>query len=338
MSNDDQIAVVPRYVNRKGQVIEHFLGIGHVTSTDAFSRKIAVEELFSRLGLSISRLRGQGYGVADNVHEELNGLKTLILEENPCAYYVHSFAYKLQPALVNVAANNSGIPVVFYCVSRVVNVVGASCTSQDILRAKQAAKIVEALNIGELSSCQSLNQETRSDYSGEMCCGSHYTALVNLIGMFAAVTEELDMILEDGSFVEDRVNARILFSVMLTFDFVFSLHLLKTILGITNELSLTLLTRDNGTVNAGEILEMSKRRFLMMRESGWTSLLDDVSTFCAEYEIDVPNMDDLYTEKGRRRGDVQEITNFQYYKFEVFCDVIDLQIQEALICYFVWHV
>ncbi|KAI8548168.1 hypothetical protein RHMOL_Rhmol07G0251600 [Rhododendron molle] len=86
---------------------------------------------------------------------------------------------------------------------RVVNVVGASCKSQDSLRAKQAAKIVEALNIGELSSCQSLNQETRGDYYGETCCGSHYAALVNLIGMFAAVIEELDMILEDGSFVED---------------------------------------------------------------------------------------------------------------------------------------
>ncbi|KAI8548167.1 hypothetical protein RHMOL_Rhmol07G0251500 [Rhododendron molle] len=147
----------------------------------------------------------------------------------------------------------------------------------------------------ELSSCQSLSQETRGDYSGETCCGSRYTALVNLIDMFAAVIEELDVILKDVSFVEDRVKARILLSVMLTFDFIFSLHLLKTILGITNELSLTLQTRDNGTVNAMEILEVSKRRFLMMRESGWTSLLDDISSFCAEFEIDVPNMDDLST-------------------------------------------
>ncbi|XP_058224246.1 uncharacterized protein LOC131333640 [Rhododendron vialii] len=318
ISNKDQMAVVLRYVDRKGQLIEHFLGIGHVTNTDAFSRKTAVEELFSRLGLSISRLLEQGYGVADNVHEDLNGLEALIIEENPCAYCVHFFAYKLQSALVDVSANNIEIPVVFYCVSRVVNVVGASCKSQDILWAKQAAKIVEALTIGELSSCQSLNQETRGDYSGETCCGSHYTALVNLIDMFAAVIEELDVILKDGSFVEDRVKAHILLSVMLTFDFVFSLHLLKTILGITNELSLTLQTRDNGTVNAVEVLEMTKRRFLMMRESGWTSLLDDVSSFCAEYEIDVPNMDDLYTEKGRRRGEVLEVMNLQYYKFE-FC-------------------
>ncbi|KAI8548200.1 hypothetical protein RHMOL_Rhmol07G0254500 [Rhododendron molle] len=43
VSKEDQMIVVLRYVDRKGQVIERFLGIGHVKSTGAFSRKIAVE-------------------------------------------------------------------------------------------------------------------------------------------------------------------------------------------------------------------------------------------------------------------------------------------------------
>ncbi|XP_024164172.1 zinc finger MYM-type protein 1-like [Rosa chinensis] len=55
------MAVVLRYVDDKGQVIERFVGIQHVKSTDARSLKLAIDELFSRNGLSISNLRGQGY-------------------------------------------------------------------------------------------------------------------------------------------------------------------------------------------------------------------------------------------------------------------------------------
>ncbi|XP_061999241.1 uncharacterized protein LOC133716559 [Rosa rugosa] len=57
----EQMAVVLRYVDDKGQVIERFVGIQHVKSTDARSLKLAIDELFSRNGLSISNLRGQGY-------------------------------------------------------------------------------------------------------------------------------------------------------------------------------------------------------------------------------------------------------------------------------------
>ncbi|XP_028066287.1 uncharacterized protein LOC114269210 [Camellia sinensis] len=113
MSIKEQMAVVIRYVNKKGQVIECFLGIEHVANTNALSLKQAVENLHSRLGLSISIFRGQGYNGASNIQGELNGLETLILKENPCAYYVHCFAHQLE---------------------------------------KQVAKVAETLNTGELSS------------------------------------------------------------------------------------------------------------------------------------------------------------------------------------------
>nr|KYP33959.1 hypothetical protein KK1_045144 [Cajanus cajan] len=53
------IVVVLRYVNKKGQVIEHFLGLVHVSNTNILSLKIALESLFSKYGLSLSRLHGQ---------------------------------------------------------------------------------------------------------------------------------------------------------------------------------------------------------------------------------------------------------------------------------------
>ena len=89
------MAVALRYVDKKGCVVEHFLGIEHVTNTSALSLKVAVEDLFCRHGLSLSRLRAQGYDGASNMQGQFNGLKTLITKENESAYYVHCFAHQL---------------------------------------------------------------------------------------------------------------------------------------------------------------------------------------------------------------------------------------------------
>jgi hypothetical protein len=44
---------------------------------------------------------------------ELNGLKTLILNENSSAYYVHCFAHQFQLTLVAVAKNHIQIATFF---------------------------------------------------------------------------------------------------------------------------------------------------------------------------------------------------------------------------------
>ena len=87
------MAVVLRYVNAKGCVLERFLGIVHVSDTTSLSLKLAIETLFSKYGLSLSSLRGQGYDGASNMQGAILGLKTLILKENSSADYIHCFAH-----------------------------------------------------------------------------------------------------------------------------------------------------------------------------------------------------------------------------------------------------
>jgi hypothetical protein len=64
-----------------------------MSDTTVSSLKVVIEALFSKHGLSISRLHGQGYDGASNIQGEFNGLKALILNNNPSAYYVHCFAH-----------------------------------------------------------------------------------------------------------------------------------------------------------------------------------------------------------------------------------------------------
>ncbi|GMP55078.1 hypothetical protein CsSME_00020009 [Camellia sinensis var. sinensis] len=177
-----------------------------------------MENLFSKLGLSIFRLRGQGYDGASNMQGEFSSLKTLILKENPCAYYVHCFAHQLQLALVAVTKNHNQIALLFTLVSNVVSVVGASCKRRDIVREKQAAKVAEALNNRELSSGQGLNQETNLKRARDTRWGSHYGTLVSLASMFSTVINVLEMISEDGSNSEQRAEANVLLDSIQSFE------------------------------------------------------------------------------------------------------------------------
>ncbi|KAK9991606.1 hypothetical protein SO802_026591 [Lithocarpus litseifolius] len=120
------MALVLRYVNKKGIIIERFLGIVHVASITALSLKYAIECLLCEHNLSLSKLRGQGYDEASNMQGDINGLKTLILKENKSAFYVHYFARQLQLTLVAVAKNCINIAEFVYTVSNLVTIVRGS--------------------------------------------------------------------------------------------------------------------------------------------------------------------------------------------------------------------
>ncbi|XP_050241354.1 uncharacterized protein LOC126690285 [Quercus robur] len=208
-----QMAVVLRYVDKKGIVIERFLGIVHVADTSALSLKVAIEFLFSKYALRLSRLRRQGYDGASNMQGEFNGLKTLILKENKSAFYVHCFAHQLQLTLVFVANKRIDIAEFFSLVSKIVTIVGASCKRREFLRNAQLAKITEALNLGELESGQGLNQETSLKRAGDTRWGSHYRKILNLILMFSSTVDVLEMIEKDSLLSEQRVEARFILRV-----------------------------------------------------------------------------------------------------------------------------
>ncbi|XP_022873283.1 uncharacterized protein LOC111392227 [Olea europaea var. sylvestris] len=120
------MVVVLRFVDKSGQVKERFLGISHVTNTCTQSLKDVIDAMFSTHGLSISSLRGQGYDGASNMSSEFNGLKALILRENPHAMYVHCFAHQLQLAIVSVARRNCMLGDFFDGLAIILNLVGAS--------------------------------------------------------------------------------------------------------------------------------------------------------------------------------------------------------------------
>ena len=124
-------------------------------------------------------------------------------------------------------------------VSNLLTVVGGSYKRRDALRDTQFAKIKEDLENGVHRSGQGLNQETNLKRSGVTRWGSYYGTILNLILMFSIVVDVLEIIEEDG-ISDQKVEARSIMRSILSFEFVFTLHLIKNILGITNELSTAL--------------------------------------------------------------------------------------------------
>lgn len=71
----EQMAVIIRFLNIKGDILERLFAVKHVVNTTSASLKRSLDEVFATHGLSMSRLRGQGYDGASNMRGQLNGLK-----------------------------------------------------------------------------------------------------------------------------------------------------------------------------------------------------------------------------------------------------------------------
>jgi hypothetical protein len=214
----------------------------------------------------------------------------------------------------------------FSLVNSVFNVVGASCKRRDTLCEKRIAEVVEALQNNEVSTGCGFNQEMNLKRPRDTRWSSHYGAIINLILMFSSISEAVEDIVEDGLYFEQREKANILFQLLQTFEFAFNLHFMKSFLGITNELSQALQRKDQNILNAMKLVEVSMQRLHAMREEGWNSLFEEVYVFCAKKNIVVPNMDDMYQPRSRRKA--QSMTNLHHYCVELYYTVIDMQLQE----------
>ncbi|XP_057791103.1 uncharacterized protein LOC131008227 [Salvia miltiorrhiza] len=142
------------------------------------------------------------------------------------------------------------------------------------------------------------------------------------------IIDVLEYVGKNGNDDAQRAEAIDLLEVMNRFEFVFVLHIMRKILGITHELSQVLQRKDQDIVNAMNLVKVAKTRLQAMRDDGWEILLTEVSKFCSTHEIIMLDMEDEYVARGRGRRRVEKMTNLHHYRVELFYYVIDMQVLE----------
>ncbi|WVZ53683.1 LOW QUALITY PROTEIN: hypothetical protein U9M48_004588 [Paspalum notatum var. saurae] len=277
----EQMALVVRYVDDKGQVIERFLGIQHVPDTTAVSLKVALVSVLGKYGLSISKLRGQGYDGASNMRWQFHGL--LVLDENPYTFYIYCFAHQLQLVVVSIAKCCGSIYDFFNYTTLIVTTVSASCKRINQLLQDHHKKLVEQLD------------------SGDTRWGTHHRTLVRLKLMWSSVLEVLENISKDANDGEKRTQASGLIERMETFEFMFILHLMIKVLGKTQDLSQCLQRKNQNIVRAIGLIGAVLNSMNDMRENGWNPLFDEVKSFCLKMNIVMPNMEEMIPTRWRSR-------------------------------------
>lgn len=274
-------------------------------------------------------MRGQGYDGASNMSGAWNGLQALFLKECPYAYYIHCFAHRLQLALVGASTKETGVYLFFSKLSTIVNLIGCSPKWHTELHSAQTFEIAHVVNSGERDTGRGLNQIGNLHRSGATRWSSHFESICSLIDMYGATISVLESIIEEGNSSSLRGEATGCLIIMRSFDFIFTLHMMHKIMGVTDLLCRALQHKSLDIVSAMDLVSTTKALLLTLREEGFDNLLAYVLSICPQHGIEIPDMEALYrSATGRSCQQKNSMTVCQHYHFDIFNSAIDFQREE----------
>ena len=108
-----------------------------------------------------------------------------------------------------------------------------------------------------------------------------------------------------------------------SFKFLFVLHLMHKIMGITTLLCRALQTKSIDILNVIDLVSTTKELLQSLRAVGFDVLLEYAISICEKFEIDVPNMNARYMDDirlVRQRDDISVEHHYYYYIFNYVID------------------
>ncbi|XP_050136193.1 uncharacterized protein LOC126611924 [Malus sylvestris] len=76
------------------------------------------------------------------------------------------------------------------------------------------------------------------------------------------------------------------------------------------------------------LVKVCKQILQSLRDDDFGDLLDDVQKSCEEHDIVVPNIEDLHFIPGKSKRKAPRLTNFHYYRVNLYFQVLDTQLKE----------
>ena len=124
---------------------------------------------------------------------------------------------------------------------------------------------------GELDTGRGCNQVRTLQQAGATRWSSYFGFVTRLIEMFGAARTVLENIIDNAIDSKVRLQADSAYNAMISFDFVFALHLLYEVMGITYILCQDLQRKLIDILNAMSFVSISKVLFQKLREDGWNT-------------------------------------------------------------------
>ncbi|XP_057487145.1 uncharacterized protein LOC130773207 [Actinidia eriantha] len=145
-----------------------------------------------------------------------------------------------------------------------------------------------------------------------------------LIDMYGATIKVLQTMVKEGSSNSIHEEAGSALIVVRSFDFIFILHLMHRIMGITDLLCRALQHKSLDILNAMDLVSTIKALLQTLRQDSFNTLLMHVGSVCIQYDIEMPIMDARYTEFiGRSCQQRNHITMEHHYRVDIFNAIID---------------
>ena len=325
VSWNDIIAIVLRFVDKDGFVQERFFGLVHVSNFSALTLKDGIYSVLSHHCLDIQNIRGQGYNRASNMRGEWSGLQALVSNDCPYAYHIHCFVHCMQLAIAAASKNVIPVQSFFMKLTSVVNVVG-ECNEK--LKSSYAAEIAHMIDMVELESGRGFDEISTLQWAGDTRWSSHLKSFSSLIKIFSPICEILLKVIDDETSYQ-RGEADLAYEELISFEFVFILHLMKEVMEITNSFCQALQCQSPNILNVLHFVSFTKVLIQKFKDDGWDGLLTTVKSFCKACNIDVPDINARYVRfQGRARHQKDYFTIEHHYRVDIFNATIDSIIQE----------
>lgn len=271
-SKVEQMSIVLRYFYN-GSVYESFVGFFPLNSLTADSLSSLILSELQQLGIDYkSKMIAQGYDGASVMSGKNAGVAALIMKEAVMAIYVHCHAHRLNLALVDSVKSVPQACEFFALLENLyVFVSGSAVHARWIEIQREMHKGEKPRELQRLS-------ETR------WAC--RYAACRALYDRLPAVMQLLlEMKCCDNA--NRRIEARSLLAVIDVY-FIFVLHLMRHILGLTQSLSMLLQSSTVDMSAAVELINVTKDELDKARtdDSHFCTLWDESVELCQKCDID----------------------------------------------------
>ncbi|XP_072066762.1 uncharacterized protein [Arachis hypogaea] len=250
------------------------------------------------------------------------------LKQEICSALSHHNLNIQNLVLVAAAKEVVDVHIFFQSLSNIINAVCSSCKRNDELRSAYATEIFHLVATNQIETGRGANQIGTLKRSGDTRWSSHFNSICSLLRMFGATTSVLEDLATNGSIYSQRGDATYALKSLLSFDFVFILHMMKEIMGITDKLCQALQQKSQDILNAMHLVSSTKSLIQQLRDSSWGALLEKVSSFCNDHAIQIPDMGASFSDIIRSRCKKDVVTVEHHYRVDIFTSVIDFQLKE----------